>query len=102
MTGRFGIRGLLRAWVLRWLAPPSPQRGPAPHLLPGGNVIPVDFSHPRTDGARFLCCPGCGHDEFAVVCRFNETGPYVTALVCTVCEPETEIGVWFGELQVGR
>ena len=92
MTGRFGIRGLLRGWVLRWLAPPR--------RVLGDNVIPVDFSHPRDDGARFLCCPGCGHDEFAVVCRFNETGPYVSALVCTVCEPEVEIGVWYGELQV--
>ncbi|MBW6399999.1 hypothetical protein KPL78_19215 [Roseomonas sp. HJA6] len=63
---------------------------------------PIDLSAARAqrDGASFMDCPTCGADNpdtnWAVVCRFNGTQPFIAALLCTACE--TEIVVEFGTL----
>lgn len=65
------------------------------------DIIPLEqFERARgSDDARFLGCPDCGGEDWAVVCRFASGNPFVASLICTACHPVKEIGVLNGFLE---
>jgi hypothetical protein len=68
----------------------------------GANIVSLSDARAEKEGdnAAFLGCPNCEAQDWAVVCRFEAGRPYVSALVCTACEPPTEVCVQNGLLSV--
>lgn len=71
-----------------------PEVAGVPMAPAGAKVISLEAAQRARGGddARFLACPACGGEDWAVVCRFASGRPFIAGLVCAACEPEAQSG----------